>query len=197
MPKTTTSSTHIVLFHSGLGLRPHVGVWRTALQAEGFEVHTPDLYDGEVFDDLERGVAKRDAIGIPELSRRASAAVEHLPSDVIYAGFSLGAASAQALALMRPGARGLVLMHAALPLAAFGSPPWPKGLRAQFHASIEDPWVDAAAVDSISEAAPDGAFEAFRYDGSAHLFADSDSSEFNATHARTMSERVRAFVHTL
>jgi hypothetical protein len=35
-----------------------------------------DLYDGEVFDELDDGIAKRDAIGIPEFARRAAAPVE-------------------------------------------------------------------------------------------------------------------------
>jgi len=193
MVNVPTSPTHIVLFHSGLGLRPQVHAWKAELEAEGFTVHTPDLYDGEVFDDLDRGVAKRDAVGVPELSRRASAAVEHLPTDVIYAGFSLGAASAQALALMRPGARGLVMMHAALPMVALGNPEWPEGLRAQFHASIEDPWVEASAVDSLRAAAPAGALEVFRYDGGAHLFADGDFSDYDATAAQTMFDRLKSF----
>ena len=62
--------THIVLFHSGLGLTQHVLDFADVLRADGHEVTTPDLYDGEVFDNLADGVAKRDAIGIPELSRR-------------------------------------------------------------------------------------------------------------------------------
>ncbi len=185
--------THIVLFHSGLGLRPHLTTWRMALEAEGHQVHTPDLYDGEVFDDLRRGIEKRDALGIPELSRRASAAVEKLPDDVIYAGFSLGAASAQALALTREGARGLVMMHAALPLAAFGLTEWPDGLRTQVHVTNSDPWVDRGVVEALETAARPGTLEVFRYPGDAHLFADDGYLDYDAELADAMLERVKRF----
>jgi dienelactone hydrolase len=164
-----------------------------ALEAEGHHVHTPDLYDGEIFDDLQSGINKRDLLGIPELSRRASAAVEYLPDDLIYAGFSLGAACAQALALTRLGARGLVMMHAALPLSAFGMPAWPAQLQTQFHATTNDPWVDAMVVDTLQAAAPPGTFEVFRYPGEAHLFADDGYVDHDKEMASTMLERVKAF----
>src|SRR5512143_3811465 len=125
--------THAVLFHSGLGLTRHVLDFADVLRADGHDVTTPDLYDGEVFDNLADGIAKRDALGIPELSRRAAEAVEGLPPAVVYMGFSLGAASAQALAFTRPGALGAVLMHACLPLAMLGIGAWPGGLKAQIH----------------------------------------------------------------
>ena len=44
--------TEIVLFHSALGLRPGVTAAADRLRAAGQTVHTPDYYDGEVFDDL-------------------------------------------------------------------------------------------------------------------------------------------------
>lgn len=40
---------------------------------------------------------------------RARAAVEPLPSEVVYVGFSLGVLPAQSLAQTRPSARGAVL----------------------------------------------------------------------------------------
>ncbi len=185
--------TQIVLFHSGLGLRPHVGAWKTALEEAGHRVLTPDLYDGEVFETLTEGVKKRDALGIPELSRRASAAVESLPQDVVYAGFSLGAAAAQALALGRPGARGLVMMHGALPLAALGVQTWPRGLNAQLHTTLEDPWVARDAVGAVVSAAG-SELQHFEYPGQAHLFADPGQPDFDAQMADSMFQRVRAFV---
>ena len=39
----------VVLFHSALGLRPGVHWFADELRAAGYAVHTPDLYDGEVF----------------------------------------------------------------------------------------------------------------------------------------------------
>ena len=185
--------SHIVLFHSGLGLRAHLHQWKAALERGGHTVTLPDLYDGEVFDDLDAGVRKRDAVGIDELSRRAQAAVAELPHELVYAGFSLGAASAQALALTRPGAAGLIMMHAALPLAAFGQQAWPKGLLAQLHTSERDPWVDRTVVKGLVGAAG-SALEHYDYAGDKHLFADEDYRDYDESMAVSLFRRVTAFV---
>ncbi len=186
--------THVVLFHSALGLTSHVLDFAEALRADGHEVTTPDLYDGEVFDALPDGVAKRDAVGIPELSRRAAAAVESLPADLLYMGFSMGAASAQALAFTRPGALGAVLMHACLPPAMLGIETWPKRLRVQVHRAEADPWVDESAVQALAYLAPEGACESFVYPGGTHLFGFDGYEDYDAESAALMTRRVRAFV---
>ena len=186
--------THVVLFHSGLGLTKHVLDFADMLRADGHEVTTPDLYDGEVFDNLAAGVAKRDAVGIPELSRRAAAAVESLPPDLVYMGFSMGAASAQALAFTRPGALGAVLMHACLPPAMLGIEAWPGALTAQIHWAEADPWMDATAADALADLAPTGACERFTYPGSAHLFGFEGYEDYDAESAALMAQRVREFV---
>src|SRR5215218_10260428 len=114
----------MVLFHSALGLRPGVTAAADRLRAAGHTVHTPDYYDGEVFDDLE------------EIARRAREAVAGLPAGLVYAGFSLGADPAELLAAARAGARGAVLMHAAIPveeLGEFGVERWPAGVPVQVH----------------------------------------------------------------
>lgn len=61
----------IVLFHSALGLRPGVTAAADRLRAAGHKVHTPDYYEGEVFDDLDEGLRKCDALGYQEITRRA------------------------------------------------------------------------------------------------------------------------------
>ena len=48
----------VVLFHSVLGLRQGVISAAERLRAAGHEVHTPDLFDGEVFDDIDDGMRK-------------------------------------------------------------------------------------------------------------------------------------------
>ena len=116
----------IVLFHSALGLTTGTKKFAETLARDGHTVLTPDLFDGETFRTVEEGVRKRDALGIPELMQRAAKAAEVAPTTSIYAGFSMGAAAAQFLAVTRPGARGAVLMHAVLPLAAMGTDGGPK-----------------------------------------------------------------------
>jgi dienelactone hydrolase len=82
---------HVVLFHSALGLRPAVRDFADRLSEAGHIVHTPDLYDGEVFEDLEHGMKKRESLGTQELAMRAQGAVADLPPGLVYAGFSMGA----------------------------------------------------------------------------------------------------------
>jgi hypothetical protein len=43
-----------------------------------------------------------------------------LPNEIVYAGFSLGVPPAQMLAQTRPGAKGALLLHAAIPISEFG-----------------------------------------------------------------------------
>lgn len=183
--------TDILLFHSALGLRPGVHAFADALRTAGHTVHTPDLYDGEVFDRLERGVAKRDALGIPEIARRGASAAEGLPADLVYAGFSLGVGPAQMLAQTRPGARGALLLHGALPAAAFETP-WPASVPLAIHAMDADPEVDLAVARELAAEAADG--ELHLYPGTGHLFADSDLPEYDATAAELLRERCLAFL---
>lgn len=110
----TTADRHsdyceLVLFHSVLGLRPGVLQWAKRLQDEGHIVHTPDLYDGKVFEDFEAGLQEMEARGgIGALIERSYEAVAELPTDVVYAGFSNGGGSAELLTLTRPGALGAI-----------------------------------------------------------------------------------------
>lgn len=180
----------IVLFHSAQGLTAGTKKFAERFARDGHIVHTPDLFDGETFRTVDEGVRKRDALGIPELMRRAAKAAEVAPETSIYAGFSMGAAAAQFLAMTRPGARGAVLMHAVLPLAAMGMDRWPD-VPVQIHASDEDPWIDAAVLDSFARVA---SAQVFRYAGRAHLFADESSADYEPKHAELLIERVRSFV---
>ena len=183
----------VILFHSALGLRPAVRRFAETLRADGHEVFTPDLFEGKVFDRLEDGVAERDAIGIPGLMQRTAEAVAGLPEDSVYMGFSMGAASAQWLAMTRTGARGAVLMHAALPPGAFGLDRWPRRLPAQIHYAAGDPWVDARVVEALRESAPD-AVDVHTYGGDGHLFADEEAPEYDPGSASKMMHAVRTFL---
>ena len=190
----------VVLFHSALGLRPAVTVAADRLRAAGHTVHTPDYYDGEVFDDLDDGLRKRDALGTEEIMRRANGAVAGLLAGLVFAGFSLGADPVELLAASRPGALAAVLMHGAVPVEAFGEfgvERWPEGVPVQVHYAADDPWVDAE-----EEVAPLGddvrgagtAFEEYAYPGSGHLFFDADLPEYDRASSEKMWERVLAFL---
>lgn len=187
----------IVLFHSVLGLRPGVLAWAERLRRAGHTVHTPDLYDGQVFDDMEAGLRAIESLGgIRGVIERSYAAVSALRSDLVYAGFSNGGGSAELLALTRPGARGAILMHAALPLDALGADAWPAGVPVQIHYAERDPYRDARAVAALAAAARRaGAHcEVWNYPGSGHLFADPDLPDFDERSAELMFRRVLDFL---
>ena len=191
----------VVLFHSVLGLRPGVIVAAEGLRGAGHTVHTPDYYDGEVFDDLDEGMRKEEALGYREIARRASEFVTRLPDGLVYAGFSLGAVHAEVLAASRPGALGAVLMHGAVPVEAlgeyFGVERWPAGVPVQVHYAADDPWVEAKEeVAPLGEAVrgAGAAFEAYTYPGSGHFFADPDLPEYDRASSEEMWRRVLAFL---
>jgi len=193
----------VVLFHSVLGLRPGVTA-AERLRAVGHEVNTPDLYDGEVFDDLDEGMRKEDALGYREIARRAREAVAGLPEGLVYAGFSMGVTHAEVLAAERPGAMGAVLMAGAVPVEAlgeyFGIERWPEGVPVQVHYAADDPWVEAdGEVAPLGEAVrrAGATFEEYVYPGSGHLFADPDLSEYDHASSEKMWRRVLAFLERI
>jgi dienelactone hydrolase len=189
----------VVLFHSALGLRPGVTVAADRLRAAGHTVHAPDYYDGEVFDDLDEGLRKRDALGYVEIVGRARESVTGLPAGLVLAGFSLGAVPAELLAATTPGARGAVLMHGAVSVegfSEFGVERWPEGVPVQVHYAADDPWMEAKEVAGLGDAVrgAGAAFEAHVYPGSAHLFADPDLPGYDRVSSEEMWRRVLAFL---
>jgi dienelactone hydrolase len=185
----------IALFHSGLGLRPGIHTFADRLRAAGHEVHVPDLYDGEVFSDLADGVRKRDALGIPELARRATESVASLPADIVYAGFSLGSAVAAFLATTRPGARAAILMEGAPQPSMWGVDAWP-AVPVQLHYADEDPWVTAAEVASLRSLvqASGVRYDEHTYRISGHLFADPELAAYDAAATDKLVARFLEFV---
>ena len=121
------------------------------------------------------------------------AAAQDLPTDVVYAGFSLGVMPAQALAQERPGARGALFYLGTLPTSEFESP-WPVQLPVQIHMKEHDPWAeeDMPAARALVEEAADA--ELFIYPGEGHLFVDSGHADYDEPAARLLMERTLAFL---
>src|SRR5262249_2362536 len=128
----------ILLFHHAQGLTDGVREFADELRGEGHSVHTPDLYDGVTFNDVNAGVGHARSVGFENLAERARLAAADLPQTLVYAGMSMGVGGAQELAQTRPGAQGALLMFGALPASEFG--PWPDGVPLQIHAMEDDPW---------------------------------------------------------
>jgi dienelactone hydrolase len=181
----------VVVFHHALGVTDAIRRFADGLRAAGHTVYTPDLHEGRTFETIEDGMAHSESLGgPPAVVERARAAVESLPSDLVYVGFSLGVLAAQSLAQTRPGARGAVLCYAALPLGLWGDDwpaTWPAGVRLQLH--ILDGDEDHETATRLAATVPRA--ELFVYSGSEHYFAEHDDRA-----ASLLRQRVLEFLAT-
>ena len=184
----------ILLFHHAQGLTEGVRSFADELQAAGHEVHTPDLYDGNTFTDLDDGIAYAQKVGFGTILERGEYAAEGLPNGLVYGGFSLGAMPAQKLAQTGPGAKGALLFHSAIPVSEFGGS-WPQGVPLQIHIMEADPFGLEGDIDAAREMEKtiDGA-ELFLYPGDRHLFADSSLSSYDEDAATLLMQRVLEFL---
>ena len=96
----------ILLFHHAQGRTQGVIAFADELRSAGHSVHTPDLFDGRIFEDIETGMRFVRELGFAEVLERGEKAAQRLPTDLVYAGFSLGVVPAQKLTQTRPGSRG-------------------------------------------------------------------------------------------
>jgi dienelactone hydrolase len=189
--------TEVLLFHHAQGLTPGVRAFADELRAAGHTVHTPDLFDGRTFDSIDDGMAFVKEIGFEDVLERGVRAADDLPSELVYAGFSLGEMAAQKLAQTRPGARGALLFYSCIPISgewAFG--PWPDGVPVQVHAMDADPiFVGESDIDAareIVETVEDA--KLFLYPGDQHYFADSSLPSYDADATALLTRRVLEFL---
>jgi dienelactone hydrolase len=188
----------ILLFHHAQGLTPGVAAFADELRHAGHIVHTPDLFEGRTFDSIETGMSFVKELGFGEVMARGDRAVEGLPAELVYAGFSLGVVPAQKLAQTRPGARGALLFYSCIPVSEFGQT-WPKGVPVQVHGMDADPIFvgegDIDAARALIEEVEDG--ELFLYPGDQHYFADSSLPSYDAEASALLLQRVLEFLAAL
>jgi dienelactone hydrolase len=185
----------ILMFHHAQGLTAGVIAFADALREAGHTIHTPDLFDGRTFDTLEEGMSYVQERGFGAVIERGVRAAEGLPTELVYAGFSLGVVAAQMLAQTRPGARGALLFYSCVPVSEFGTS-WPKGVPVQVHGMDADPiFVGEGDIDAaralVAEA--DEA-ELFLYPGDQHYFADSSLPSYDPEATALLLQRVLAFL---
>jgi len=188
--------TTVMLFHHAQGLTDGVRWFAGELQSAGHEVTVPDLYEGATFPTINDGIAHAQQIGFGEILARGVAAAAGLPEGAVVGGFSLGGMPAQMIAQTRPGVRGAVLFHSAIPAAEFGDG-WPTQVALQLHLSAEDPLgeEDMAAAKVLAAEAADGVL--YVYPGSGHLIADNSLPEFEPESAALILDRTKAFLGRL
>jgi dienelactone hydrolase len=187
----------ILLFHHAQGLTPGIVAFADELRGAGHTVHMPDLFSGRTFDSIDDGLAFMKEQGFDDLRARGVALADDLPAALVYGGFSFGVTIAQQLAQTRPGAKGALLFHSAIPITgewAFG--PWPAGVPVQIHGMDNDPFFvgegDIDAAREIVAAADDG--ELFLYPGDDHYFADSSLPTYDADATALLTSRVLEFL---
>ncbi len=171
----------VLLFHHAQGLTGGCLDFAERLHVRGHVVHTPDLYEGNVFPNLEEGMHYAEGVGFDTILERGRASAESLPADLVYAGLSLGVLPAQMLAQTRRGAKAALLVHSCIPTAEFGGP-WPQGIPVQIHLMEADEWVlppnedlDAARqIEATVETA-----KLYLYPGERHLFTDNTLPDYD------------------
>jgi dienelactone hydrolase len=187
------SVSSVIVFHDAQGLTPGILTFADGLRAAGHRVTVPDLYDGATFDSLDAGIAHSEHVGFDTIVARGVAAADDLPPETVYIGFSLGVMPAQKLAQTRPGAKGAILLHAAVPLKYFG--PWPSGTPLQIHVMEADARGDVDVAREFGRTVEPA--EVFFYPGNRHLFTDRSLSEYDPDAAPLVTARVLAFLHNL
>jgi len=187
--------TDVVLFHHAQGLTDGVLRFADRLREAGHQVSTPDLYDGNTFTTLDDGLAYARSVGFDVLLDRGRVAGEVLPAEVVYAGFSLGQMPAQLLAQTRPGARGALFFHSAIPASEFGDG-WPVGVPLQIHAMENDPiFVGEGDIEAARELVATVAdAQLFLYPGDEHLFTDDSLPAYGAAATSLLEQRVLEFL---
>ncbi|MFI7008045.1 dienelactone hydrolase family protein [Streptomyces sp. NPDC050145] len=188
---------NIMLFHSTYGLRPAVTAAADRLRAAGHEVWTPDLFDGRTFDSFEEGMEYKEEVGKDELLRRAVlAAAPYSERGLVYAGFSLGAATAQTLALGDDKAKGLLLLHGTSDIAETASV---DELPVQLHVASPDAfetddWLNTWYLQ-MGKAGAD--VEIYRYAGAGHLFTDPELPDYDEEAAEATWRVALGFLDSL
>ncbi|MGI5140713.1 MULTISPECIES: dienelactone hydrolase family protein [unclassified Streptomyces] len=188
---------NIMLFHSTYGLRPAVRAAADRLRAAGHEVWTPDLFDGRTFESVEEGMAFKDEIGKEGLLKRAVlAAAPYAGRGLVYAGFSLGAATAQTLALGDSDARGLLLLHGTSDISPTASV---DALPVQLHVAEPDPfetddWLSAWYLQMGRVGAD---VEIYRYAGAGHLYTDPELPDYDEEAAEATWRVALGFLDSL
>jgi dienelactone hydrolase len=150
-----------------------------------------------VFDDRETAFRHRDQLGIPEIIRRAEAAIEAREASV-FAGLSMGASLAQLFAATHP-ALAAILIHGVSGLDELGIERWPSSVPVAIHYSIDDSFVDTDTVKRFERDVrrSGGSLEIHAYAGSTHLFTDADHADFDAVASEQLWSHVSRFLNDL
>jgi dienelactone hydrolase len=182
----------VLLFHHALGLTAGCRAFADELRAAGHVVHAPDLFEGKTFTERADARAYTKGVGHDTIIERGRLAAESLPNEIVYAGFSLGVLPAQMLAQTRPGAKGALLFHAAIPTSGRA---WPQRVPLQIHTMEADELGDVDVAQQLAETIESA--ELFLYPGDRHLFADNSLPDYDESAAALLKQRVLSFLDNI
>jgi dienelactone hydrolase len=188
----------IVMFHHAQGLTDGVKSFAADLRTAGHTVHTPDIFEGRTYANLEDGLAYAREAGFGAIAERGVKAGAELGDGLVYIGHSMGVMPAQQLAQTHSGAKGAVFLYSCLPVAEFGG--WPAGVPVQIHGMDHDPFFteEGGDLDAARElVANAGDAELFLYSGADHLFADASLPAYDEAAAALLRSRVLSFLEKL
>jgi carboxymethylenebutenolidase len=160
----------VVLLHEFFGLTDSFKQMADDLNAAGFTVLAPDLYDGVIAETVEEASSMSDDLDVDRVLRQLGAATEHLSANwhprVGVVGFSLGAWYALKLAQQR-SLEAVVTYYG---VAMIDIPAWKTPLLA--HLAEVDEWTPPEDVAETIGKLDDEIAELHTYPGTGHWFAN-------------------------
>lgn len=177
----------ILLFHHAGGLTEGVQQFAQTLRDAGHTVHTPDLFEGHTFADVNDGVAYAQGIGHDVFADRAVEAANGLPDVSVFGGMSMGTAFATLNVIQRGASRAFFLYGVVDP-GWFGAS-WPDGVPVQAHITANDPWREPEVEPAFETFG-----ELFVYPGDGHLFVEPGHPDYDEAAAKLATERVLDFL---
>lgn len=190
MAYSERSGPGVLVLHEFFGLQPSFISFADSLEAEGFTVLVPDLYDGRMASTVEEAEALSDGLDFDDTMDRLDAACEHLIANwhprLGVIGFSLGAYLATAL-VQRRSVEATIVYYG---FSQVDPARWSGPIMGHF--ATNDEWTPlpeaTAFFDDLSAAGIDARM--FSYEGTGHWFANQSVPEaFNGDSARLAFER--------
>jgi carboxymethylenebutenolidase len=195
MSHSERSGPGVLVLHEFFGLQPSFRTYADALEAEGFTVLVPDLYDGRIASSVEEATEISDNLDYDAIFERLDAACEHLTANwhprLGVIGFSLGGALASTLA-QRRSVEATVLYYG---FTDVDPARWSGPVIGHFASDDEwNPLPEAVAFfDTLAAAGLDA--ELFSYEGTGHWFAnESVEDAFDGSASRLAFERTVDFL---
>lgn len=190
--------THVLLFHHALGRTNGVLAFADQLRARGLTVTVADLFEGQLFDDVDAGVAHAEEVGFHSIISRGIDASAPIDTPIACVGISLGVLPAEQLPHVRGDVEAVVLISGCAPPEMVGGE-WPADVPVQVHGmDADDIFVGDGDLDTARElVGSTPGSELFLYPGSGHLFVDATTADFDPAATALVVDRIVSLVEAV